>query len=58
MYSIAVVSSEIFGCTFSMIHKFQPTLKCGTYGKETERLLVAHPFVYHITLPNYLERTF
>jgi hypothetical protein len=56
--SVPVVSSEIFGGTFSMVNKFLPALKCGTYMKETEHLHVAVPFVYHIMRPNFLERTF
>jgi len=45
MYSVPVVSSEIFGSTCSMIHKFLPALNCGTYVKETEHLHMALPFV-------------
>jgi hypothetical protein len=56
--SVPDVSSEIFGGNFIIVNKFLPALKCGTYVKETEHLLVALPFVYHIMLPNYLERTF
>jgi hypothetical protein len=56
--SVPAVSSEIFGGTFSMVNKFLQALKCGTYVKETEHLHMALPFVFHITLPYFLERIF
>lgn len=58
MYSVPVVRSEIFGSTCSMIHKFLPALNCGSYMKETEHLHMALPFVHHIVLIDYLDRTF